>query len=231
MNRVEICPVCGSRDFSFREILWKELINDWQLSSSEVDYVNRQQGVYCNKCSNNLRSMALAKAILNTYGHNGTLDQFVRTDKARTLKILEINEAGSISSLLQCLPGHKLIRYPEHDMTNLSFQSSSFDLVLHSDTLEHVEYPILGLSECRRLLVPTGHCVFTVPVIVGRLTRSRSGLKKSYHGDSANKEDDLVVHWEFGADFWKFVIEAGFSDMRIHCLEYPAALAIEASNG
>jgi len=230
MSQTEICPICGSRDFSYKEILWKELISDWQLSSHEVEYINRQQGLYCTECDNNLRSMALANAILSLYGQAGTLESFVRSNAAKDLRVLEINEAGSMSSILERIPHHQLACYPEHDMTNLLFKSSSFDLILHSDTLEHLQYPTSGLSECRRVLAPTGHCVFTVPVIVGRLTRSRNGLKNSYHGNSGQKEDDLLVHWEFGADVWMSVIEAGFSSARIHCLEYPAAIAIEASN-
>ena len=36
---------------------------------------------------------------------------------------------------------------------------------------------------CRRVLKPEGALCFTVPKIVGRLTRSRDGLPKSYNGD------------------------------------------------
>jgi hypothetical protein len=62
------------------------------------------------------------------------------------------------------------------------------------------------------------------------LTRSRSGLKNSYHGTSDYLKNDYAVHTEFGADMWKYAIEAGFGSARIHSFEYPAALAIEATN-
>jgi hypothetical protein len=61
------CPICGGVDFLLNTVLWPKLINDWQLSSSEVDYVNRQQGFCCTTCGNNLRAMVLADAILTTY--------------------------------------------------------------------------------------------------------------------------------------------------------------------
>ena len=114
-------------------------------------------------------------------------------------------------------------------MTNLSFEPETFDLVLHSDTLEHVPNPIAGLSKCRRVLGKTGRCIFTVPIVIGRLTRSRAGLKGSYHGTSAQPDNDYAVYTEFGADMWRFVIEAGFTSVRIHSFEYPTALAIEAT--
>ena len=223
------CPVCGGGDFLSREVLWPELVSDWQLSPLEVDYINRQQGFFCAGCNNNLRSMALANAILSAYSFCGTLVQFVESDFAKTLKVLEINEAGGLTSVLNRLAHHQLAGYPEYDMTNLSFERGIFDLVLHSDTLEHVPHPITGLSECRRVLAKTGRCIFTVPIIVGRLTRSRAGLKNSYHGTSAQVDNDCTVYTEFGADMWRFVIEAGFTGASIHSFEYPAALAIEAT--
>lgn len=230
MHPINKCPVCGGSNFSYQEVLWPELVNDWQLSTHEVDYINRQQGLLCTGCGNNLRSMALADAILFAYNYPNTLLNFVDSNLAKSIKILEINEAGGLSSILKRVPNHQLARYPEHDMTRLSFESATFDLVLHSDTLEHVPNPVAGLSECRRVLTNNGRCIFTVPIITGRLTRSRAGLKNSYHGAQNQFGGDYVVHTEFGADMWKFALEAGFTSTRIHSLEYPAALAIEAMN-
>lgn len=223
------CPICANKTFTFSKVLWPELISAWQLSPTEVDYINRQQGYSCMKCGNNLRSMALADAIMFTYGFSGSLEAFVGADFAKSLKVLEINDAGGLSSVLKKLPNHQLVHFPKYDMTNLAFESNVFDLVVHSDTLEHVPNPIKGLSECRRVLNTAGHCIFTVPIIVGRMTRSRTGLKKSYHGCTDLSDEDYAVHTEFGADMWKYVLESGFSKVRIHSFEYPSALVIEAS--
>jgi SAM-dependent methyltransferase len=222
------CYVCGGREFSFHEVLWPELIQDWQLSPAETEYVNYQQGYRCNACGNNLRSIALAKAILTEYPDYSTLDRFVTSEAANELSILEINEAGGLTPILNRLTNHKLIKFPEDDMTRLSCSSGAFDLVIHSDTLEHVPDPVAGLSECRRVLSTAGRCLFTVPAIVGRLTRFRDGLKRSYHGFSGMAANDFLVHTEFGADVWKFPLEAGFSRITLHCLHYPSGIAIEA---
>ena len=80
------------------------------------------------------------------------------------------------------------------------------------------------------MLAKAGRCIFTVPMIIGRLTRSRAGLKSSYHGTTDRFNNDYIVHTEFGVDIWKFAIEAGFSSTRIHSFEYPSALVIEATN-
>jgi len=111
-------------------------------------------------------------------------------------------------------------------MLNIEFES--FDFVIHSNTLEHVPNPERALSECRRVLRSNGKCIFTVPIIVDRMTRSRTGLAPSYHGQSGVPADDQVVCSEFGADIWQTVLKAGFCSCEIFSFEYPAALVLIA---
>jgi SAM-dependent methyltransferase len=169
--------------------------------------------------------MALAKAVMACYGNATLFKEFVRSRVAKELRVLEINEAGRLTPFLTVLPNHVLVRYPEIDMMNLPLEDRTFDLVVHSDTLEHVLHPVRGLSECRRVLKPGGFCAFTLPMIVDRLTMSREGLPPSYHGSPSNAADHLV-HTEYGADAWKHVLLAGFSECRIVALEYPASQAL-----
>jgi len=226
---ISFCCVCGGEEFASKDVLWPELVENWGLLPQEVEYINRQQGFHCLSCSNNLRSIALSSAILKAYRYEGTLAQFVCSELASSLKVLEVNEAGGLTSLLERLPHHRLIKYPEHDLTNLGLDSRGFDLVVHSDTLEHVEDPLAGLTECRRVLNENGRCIFTVPIVIGRLSRSRSGLSNSYHGSQAESSHNLLVHTEFGSDVWTYVFDAGFQSATMHCVDYPAGIAIEAS--
>lgn len=220
------CPVCGGEEFSASPVLWPELINAWQLSESEVAYINRQQGFHCKECNNNLRAMSLSVGILKEFEFQGTLNQFC--ESMSDIKILEINTAGSLTPFFRKLPSHRLIEYPQFDMQNLDIESESVDLVVHSDTLEHVPNPERALSECRRVLRANGTCIFTAPIIVDRLTRSRVGLASSYHGQSGVPSDDQMVCTEFGADVWQTVLKAGFCSCEIFSLEYPSALTIIA---
>lgn len=230
MSRVERltkCPVCGANDFSSVDVLWPDLIDAWQLSPKEVAYVNRQQGHYCARCSNNLRAMGLAAAIMEEFGFDGTFLEFCAG--AGTLRVLEINRAGHLTQCFSRMPSHKLVEYPEFDMQCLALESDTFDLVVHSDTLEHVPDPVQGLSECQRVLRQGGKCIFTVPIIVDRLTRSREGLRASFHGDSGIEAEDQRVYSEFGCDLWKDVLRAGFRSSAFVAFEYPAALTIVAT--
>ena len=219
------CSCCGSGHAEQTPILWPELIEEWELSPEEAAYIDRQQGYQCTQCGASLRSMALAQAIVDQFDYHGTLNEFVR-NQGEQLRVLEINEAGQLTQFLRVLSGHTLVTFPDVDMQDLPFKDRSYDLVVHSDTLEHVPNPVAGLTECRRVMAAGGATCFTVPIVIGRLTRDRSGLKPSFHG---SREDPVyLVKTEYGADAWLQVLQAGFDEFRVTCFEYPAGLAIAA---
>jgi SAM-dependent methyltransferase len=222
------CWVCGGLTFNHAPVLWPELVATWGLSPEEAAYVDVQQGTRCAACGANVRSIALARAILHWCQSEGPLSHFVTDQRARGLRVLEINEAGTLNPWLRQLPGHVLASYPEHDMTCLSFPASAFDLVVHSDTLEHIADPIAALRECRRVLDPGGALIFTVPTIVGRLSRGRAGLPASYHGQSGLEDPLMEVRTEFGADVWTYVMRAGFSACELVEFRFPAGIAVVA---
>lgn len=220
------CPICGGIEFDDHIVLWPELIATWALSPEEVDYINRQQGSSCRQCGGNIRSGALAKALCVFFNHNGNLDQLLVLPPS--LRILEVNEAGTIHRRLERFPGHRYASFPQCDLMKMSFEDESFDLILHSDTLEHVEFPMKALLETKRVLARGGAAIFTVPIVVGRLSRSRHGLPHSFHGSPGMESTDLRVHTEFGADIWCMVLEAGFDQCRLISYQYPAGIAVMA---
>jgi SAM-dependent methyltransferase len=228
-SSLRVCPVCGGETFKTKSVLWAELISEWELSPDEVDYVDLQQGFQCTQCKNNLRSMTLGAAITAAFGFKGSLENFFRTDEEiRRRMVLEINAAGSLSPFLSLLPKHVRHSFPEIDMQRMNFETGSVDLIIHSDTLEHVPDSRAALQECHRVLKPNGYLFYTVPVIVGRRTRTRAGLASSYHGEPDARRDDYVVQTEYGADFWCETFEAGFRDVRLTSLIFPASMAISA---
>jgi hypothetical protein len=222
----ERCPVCGASSFTKNSVLWDSLVRDWQLTPQQRSYVDLQQGLVCENCKSNLRSMTLASAILFRLRTKGTFAHCCASDKTlRNMRVLEINEAGSLTTYLRQLPKHLLAAYPEYDMQKLALPDSSFDLVIHSDTLEHVPDSIRSLQECKRVLAPGGFLAYTIPIIPDRLTRSRDTLSPSYHGRGDNM-DDCLVHREYGCDFWCELFEANFRNIYIHCIIYPASMAV-----
>ena len=223
-----LCSICGGAEFRAQKVLWPELISAWGLSPEETAYIDDQQGRSCTGCGASLRIVALGNAIQDAHGTTRILRAFADEPRLAALRVLDLNGAEAISPALALLPGYQRADFPQVDMEALPFADGTFDLVLHSDTLEHVTNPLQALKECRRVLAMRGHLCFTVPVIVGRLTRDRSGLPKSWHGNPALTADDYLVRTEFGADTWTYVMRAGFSRLTIHQVEYPAATAFTA---
>lgn len=205
------CSVCGAKaGYMTYNVLDDQLIEDWGINDSIVDYINRNQGEICIACNSNLRSRRLAEHIP---GFNKDINNL------RPYSLLEINEAGNLHPYLSSNRYHEyvFVQHPQVVMEDLPFDNESFDIVVHSDTLEHVENPLAALMECRRVLTDNGRLVFTVPVVWdGRPTRSRKGLPESFHGGI------YKVNWEFGADIVRFPLHAGFSKVTL-AGEYPAS--------
>lgn len=222
------CTVCGGADLTSNKILWAELISDWELSPEEVEYIDVQQGYTCKGCGANFRSMNLAAAMMNLFKFSGTFTKFSEWAKDGAISgVLEINSAGSLTPLIERLNGYRLVTYPEVDMQNMrGISDDSFQLVVHSDTLEHVPSPIKALEECRRVLKSGGYLLYTIPIIVGRMSRRRDALPPSYHGDSSNPRPDHLVVTEYGADAWCQLFQAGFKEISMFSLSFPHSVVL-----
>jgi SAM-dependent methyltransferase len=220
------CPVCDGQIFTQEAALWPELIEEWRLEPHEVEYLDMGQGMTCVQCGSNLRAMTLALAVLKAFDFAGTFKAWTHVSPAR---VLEINHAHRLTDYTRSMKNHVLACYPAVDMLSLPYSDGCFDLVIHSDTLEHVPDPIAALAECRRVLVFGGFLAYTVPVVVGRLSRSRNGLPPSYHGKADANPVDYLVRTEFGSDFWEYAMRAGFTQVRLISIDYPASIAVLAS--
>ena len=170
--------------------------------------------------------MTLAGALNLALDWRGTLQDLLTTDARPDVRLLEINEAGSLHSYLRLFPGHRLAKYPAIDMQRLAFADETFDLIVHSDTLEHVPDPTQGLRECWRVLRTGGVLVMTIPIVPSRLSRRCSPSTPSYHGTSAIDSDDWRVVTEYGADFFLEFLAAGWDNVSLYTLGTPASFAV-----
>jgi SAM-dependent methyltransferase len=238
------CSVCG-KDTVFVFNSWvipDEMRAAWDQSVS-VAYT-RRESLFCRSCCSSLRVRGFAEVLLSLYGFGAkSVAELVRQEQFQRLEVAEINTIGSTGSLhsfLERLPRLAFSQYRStdrlgevidgvrnEDVCQLTYSDESFDLVLSSDTLEHVPDFRAALRETRRVLRPGGRHVFTVPVVASReISEPRAEidgdgavvhlLPPLYHGRGAGLYryvpvgDDLLTFTEFGRDLASHMQEAGF---------------------
>lgn len=212
------CAVCGN---NVSKWLYKTIIDDtlalsWQIDKDTRKKFNLRESQFCPKCKNSLRTREFAKVIMKKFHSNKeSFKQWIKNNS--DLKIAEINSVGRLHKYLKNSNNlyysefikkasiknlyYKYLLGIRHvDITETPYRDNSFDVVLHSETLEHVANPLKALKECKRILKPQGICIFTIPVIPDRKTKNVL-INRSYHGKGRKK--DYLVYWEFGWDFIK----------------------------
>ena len=181
-----------------------------------------------------LRARRLAAVLLRLYPtepDSPWLRVWAGTPEARALRVALVNAVDGLDRPLALLPEFSYSDYREgagpgsvvdgvrsEDLMTLSYDDESFDLLITSETLEHV--PDLGraLAEVRRVLRPGGRHVFTVPWLPGvPRTFARSVLGPD--GAIEHRETPIChpggdrgypVFTEFGADLPELLEAAGF---------------------
>ena len=108
----------------------------------------------------------------------------------------------------------------QQDMTATSYSANFFDVVVHSDVLEHIPRYQAALREANRILKPGGVMMFTVPFFV-ELDHSvplasveadgsirHHIVPPEFHGDPVR--GSVLTFWHFGWDLLTSLREAGF---------------------
>lgn len=192
----------------------------------------------CTKCGSIPRNRALVKA-LNVFYPDW-----------RELSIHESSPGGPLSDFLKRsaksysashyyddIPrGEYFNGFRSEDLTKLTFEDNSFDLIITSDVFEHVFEPALAFKEVARVLKPGGAHVFTMPwypSIKKSVQRSKfeNGqiiyLKDPvYHGNPIGNEGSLVT-FDWGTDFFSFIHQCSGMRSTIY-LEKNRYLGLEA---
>jgi SAM-dependent methyltransferase len=110
------------------------------------------------------------------------------------------------------------------DVQRLSYADASFDLVTHTEVLEHVPDDARAITELLRVLRPGGAMIFTVPMHEGEHTVERARrqadgtieylLEPVYHLDLL-RPDGILAFRDYGLDILERLRAAGFVDARI----------------
>ena len=222
------CIVCGQNS-TFRfdpTAISAQLKQAWGLSDSLTEAFNRRESMFCSSCGSSLRIRRLCSALIQTFSEiTGkscmSFIELLGEERFRSMRIAEINACGALHNYLKQHPNLCYSQYVPgmlsgsesngircEDLQQLTYPNDYFDIVLTSDTLEHVPDPEKAFNEIYRVLKPGGFHVFTVPVIPSqgatvRRARLAHGqpeflLPPAYHRPS--EREDLLVFADFGMD-------------------------------
>ena len=213
-DRTGRCSVCGedARFVRNRWVLPHELADEWPSGFVE------RESLLCTRCGSSSRVRGLADVLLELYADRAvSIAELVREERFAALRIAELNTIGRMHPFLAEHPALTLAEYPQEDVQALSYEDAAFDLVLTSDTMEHVADPMRGFREIRRVLQPGGRHVFTVPLdpALAR-TRSRGNLPPQHHGRGGgpyalvSRKADMLAYTDFGIDLPELLRDVGF---------------------
>jgi SAM-dependent methyltransferase len=215
------CNVCG-RDSRFiynRWVLPERMAEDIGQESVREAYRWRES-MWCSHCGASTRERGFWSVLLNHFAPAaGSAADLVNEPAFRALRIAEINRLNAGHRYLVGLDNLTYAEYPDEDIQALSYADGTFDLVLTSDTLEHVPDYELALRETLRVLRPGGSHVLTVPLRPDlAATRNRSDMEAVFHGVAPGPwalirrpADDMKCLHDFAMDFDSKLEAAGFN--------------------
>jgi len=161
------CEVCGQ--VTEMKINW--MYGGWSNLTESIHPAWTETGI-CNNCGLNSRMRALFDFLINCLDINAKTKTYIAEEVTpfyKQLKRIVQNLEGS-EFLDQRYPSGKLVSQGifykgihHQDLTNLSFPSSSFDLMITLDVFEHIPDFRKAFDESYRILSPDGYLVFTIP--------------------------------------------------------------------
>ena len=117
-----MCSICGGARFSFRKVLWPELIAEWQLSEIETAYIDEQQGCACDACGANLRVVALGDALRQALGTESRFRLSYRRRRPRNCGFSTSMARRQYRTTLARLPLYVRGDFPAVDMHALPYR-------------------------------------------------------------------------------------------------------------
>lgn len=199
------CPYCGPSVF-----IW--------LGPNATD-------VRCAGCSAGVVQLGIGWVLRDEVARLGECDACELSSRGALVAYLR-RKARSVATS-EYLPGVPVGTFRDgvrcEDVQQLTYASASFDLLTHTEVLEHVPDDARALAELLRVLRPGGTMIFTVPMHDGPHTveraRQRDGvieylLEPVYHLDLL-RPDGILAFRDYGSDILERLRAAGFVDARI----------------
>lgn len=189
----EICGRNGPKRF-LQAAVSKELVAMWGLSDDEARWLRQKESMICPWCASKLRGRRLGTVFLRCVGSKAdSIEAYQKSEDVGSITVLILNRVDGLSERLAGLegvvqsefidgaaPGQVVAGQRHEDAQALTFADHSFDVVISSETLEHIPNLDKALDEISRVLRPGGVHIFTIPLKPGTArTEPRMRLDKN----------------------------------------------------
>ena len=159
----------------------------WDGVADEYGEENeRVESIHTQRFREALRRLKLRPGmkVLNVWSRTGSAVSYVRKACADIAIVNAELSRGMLSQAARLHPGENFVQSSLHE---LPFGTSVFDTVLSLETLEHVPDPLLFLAEIRRVLVPGGDLVMSLPPSAVEWTSFLNNRFKFHHGEGPHR--------------------------------------------
>lgn len=187
--------------------------------------LSEDSGARCARCSAGVVQLGLGWAMHDEIADIAALDVCELSARGPVAMYLRrVARSVATSEYFAHVPrgtSHEGVRC--EDVQQLTYADASFDLVTHTEVLEHVPDDARALAELLRVLRPGGTMLFTVPLHEGRATVIRANvvdgkidhlLEPVHHYDPLRREGILAFR-DYGLDIVDRVRDAGFGDVQL----------------
>lgn len=177
----------------------------------------------CLSCGGNAINLSLIPVIKIHQKKYDIVTAWEMSTYGSTLNFLKVNIKNVIESefFADQTSGILIDGILNQDVQNLSFESSSIDLITSNHVFEHVPNDLSGYSECYRVLHKNGALIFSVPlydipttemlaeIINGEVAFLR---KPEYHHSRIGGVNSALTFWHHSVnDICERVAQSGFN--------------------
>ena len=197
------CPYCGPSVF--------------------VRLRREETGVRCTRCAASAVHLALGWVLRDRVARLGDCDACELSARGPLVAFLRRSARSLATSeyFVDVVPGLSRNGIRCEDLQQLTYASASFDLVTHTEVLEHVPDDARAFAELVRVLRPGGVTLFTVPMHEGERTVERARLHAGeiehlhapvYHNDPLRAGAGILAFRDYGRDILDRLRAAGFPE-------------------
>ncbi|MEO8010151.1 MAG: class I SAM-dependent methyltransferase [Dokdonella sp.] len=181
-------------------------------------------GVRCLRCAASAVHLAIGHVLVERLPDLSSTDACELSTRGALAEFLQRRaHSVALSEFVDgAIPGAMADGVRCEDVQALSYPDQHFDLITHTEVLEHVPDDLRAFTELYRVLRPGGIMFFSVPMRSGEATLERARMvdgtvehlcEPSHHIDPFRSGAQILAYRDYGGDIVERLRAVGFVDV------------------